>query len=233
MSQVVRTAGIDGCRAGWLAVCCSWRDGVAVDHQVRLLTHIDAVRELDPAPQSIALDIPIGLLSAPQPGGRDCDRAARVVLRPRGSCVFSPPARPLLSATHFDQVRGKGMTIQGFHIMPKIAEVDRWIDPDKQRLVWEAHPEVAFAQLAGASLLQPKRRSAGKQRRRRLLAPLFPGLATDLAAHGLSRAQAGVDDLLDAMVLNWSALRRLQGTALCLPPRPPLDERGLEMAIWA
>lgn len=40
------------------------------------------------------------------------------------------------------------------------------------------------------------------------------------------------DDLVDALVLAWTALRIYKRQAHCLPARPRRDDRGLRMEIW-
>src|SRR5262245_17946020 len=67
-------AGVDGCRAGWVVVVARLDAQDAREHQVRLCASFADVLCLEPAPAVLAVDMPIGLLSVPQPGGRDCDR---------------------------------------------------------------------------------------------------------------------------------------------------------------
>src|SRR5262249_55874038 len=97
-------AGVDGCRAGWVVVGARCDAQDAQGHRARIWARFDDVLSREPAPAVIAVDMPIGLLAAPQPGGRDCDRLARRLLGRRASSVFTPPARPLLEATHYAQV---------------------------------------------------------------------------------------------------------------------------------
>jgi predicted RNase H-like nuclease len=113
----------------------------------------------------MAIDIPIGLLDQISPGGRVCDRLARRLLRRRASSVFSPPTRDILTATHYEQVRGHGMSRQAFGIMPKIRQVDRFMPPALQQLVYEAHLELAFMALAGHPMQHNKKTPAGREER--------------------------------------------------------------------
>src|SRR5712664_3119998 len=180
MSGVPTFAGVDGCRAGWLVVLAHPLARDAQEHQVRLCASFAEVLHLEPAPTIIAVDIPIGLLAEPQPGGRDCDRLARQWLGRRASSVFTPPIRPLLDATHYEHVRPYGVSVQAFHILPKIREVDRLMTPALQQRVYEAHPELAFQSLAGHSLQDRKKTVAGREERLRVLehipSPLFHGI---------------------------------------------------------
>jgi predicted RNase H-like nuclease len=232
-------AGIDGCRAGWIVVLREPHDtSPAQPLDVRLCPTFEAVLSLQPAPSVIAIDMPIGLLETPRPGGRLCDQQARRLLGRRASSVFSPPCRAILAATQYAQVRGYGMSRQAFGILPKVRAVDQVMTPSLQNLVYEAHPELAFMALAGHPMRYNKKTTAGRQERLHALtrapAAPFPASLQTLqqALQAFARTQVAFDDLLDAYVLTWSACRIANGQADCLPPQPPLDQRGLRMEIW-
>jgi len=152
--------------------------------------------------------------------------------------VFTPPTRPLLDATHYTQVRGHGLSIQAFNILPKIREVDRVMTPALQQRVYEAHPELAFQSLAGHPLQDRKKTVAGREERLRVLdkipSLLFHGIRTafEHVLHTYKRADVAPDDILDAYVLVWTALRIWRAQAHCVPRIPPHDARGLRMEIW-
>jgi predicted RNase H-like nuclease len=93
----------------------------------------------------------------------------------------------------------------------------------------EAHPELSFAELAGAPLAVRKSTWAGAEMRRTLLARAGITLTGDL---GLAGEQAGVDDVLDAAAAAWTAWRVSQGSARCLPDPPETFSDGLPSAIW-
>jgi predicted RNase H-like nuclease len=176
-----------------------------------------AVLELVGDSGIVVIDIPIGLLDEPHPGGRKCDIAARKRLGPRRSSVFSPPARSALSETRWEQARHCGLTRQGFAILPKIREVDALMTSALQKCAFESHPELAFCALAGRPMEQGKKRHAGRVERRNALSRAadagFGGLLVDLAGEleaaerQFTRKQVGVDDLLDACVMLWVAAR--------------------------
>ena len=46
------------------------------------------------------------------------------------------------------------------------------------------------------------------------------------------RTDVAPDDILDAYVLVWTALRIWRAQAHCVPRIPPHDARGLRMEIW-
>ena len=231
-------AGVDGCRAGWLVVLAHPLARNAHEHQVTVCARFDDVLALLPTSAVSAVDIPIGLLAEQQPGGRDCDRCARRLLGRRASSVFTPPTRPLLDATHYAQVRGHGLSIQAFNILPKIREVDRVMTPALQQRVYEAHPELAFQALAGQPLQNRKKTVAGREERLRVLenipSPLFHGIRTAFGhiLHACRRADVAPDDILDAYVLMWTALRIWRAQAYRVPRSPQHDARGLRMEIW-
>lgn len=202
-------AGVDGCPGGWLValeeppffvLCPTWGE----------------VAERTALCQRVAVDMPIGLPAAGQ--SRECDRQARLLLGPRRASVFSAPARQYLQAQEFCQVRG--MSLQSFHLLPKIRQLDEWITPERQMRVWEAHPELTFARLAGEPLRESKHTESGRMRRRQLVAMQTP-------QQPWKRSQVRPDDVLDAAALLHCARQ----------PAPPLgsgqkDERGLLMQIY-
>ncbi len=230
-------AGMDGCRGGWVVAIAT--DGADGGGTLRIDVARDFAEALAFAASAsrIAVDMPIGLLDVPQPGGRACDRAARAVLGRQGSSVFSPPARPALDASdHRDAQRrqGAGLSIQTWNIVPRIREVDAAIDASMQSRVIEAHPELAFRVLAGAPLAR-KATADGFAERAALLRTVFGPSLPDLVAarRAIGPSMLKLDDLADACVLAFVARRADDGSARRLPDGdPPVDARGLRMEIW-
>lgn len=141
----MRALGVDGCTGGWVAVR---RRNDAGQLQILRRETLNELLTLTPAPAVIAVDVPIGLLSA---GARVCDETGRSLLGPRRSSVFPAPLRPTLgSKTHAQasairrSIEGKGMSIQAFGILPKLAEVDDLLSAQthSREIVREVHPEV-------------------------------------------------------------------------------------------
>jgi predicted RNase H-like nuclease len=231
-------AGVDGCRAGWVVALAQYDTATLTIRGFQLCHRFDDVLALQPRSDVIAVDIPIGLLDEPQPGGRDCDRQARRLLGHRASCVFSPPCRRILQATHYDQVRDHGMSRQAFGILPKIREVDRLVTPAWQEIIHEAHPELAFLSLTGNVMQLNKKTLAGRSARLQALgkAPLAPLCnirpVFRRALKTFKRSQVAPDDLLDASVLLWTAYRIVRHQASRVPIHTERDACGLQMAIW-
>jgi predicted RNase H-like nuclease len=234
-------AGVDGCRGGWLVILCALADGAAAPLRVssRLCTDFAAVLAMPEQPVAIAVDMPIGLLERHVPGGRTCDRDARALLgRPRSSSVFTPPTRPGLAAVTYREaalLNGAGMSKESFNILPKIRELDAVLMKNDQQRVFEAHPELVFARLAGGPLRHNKKTLQGRRERARLLrkvyAASFQAPLRIRLAHGLR--QVALDDVADAYVLAHVARCIYAGTAQRVPEaEPPCDTRGLRMEIW-
>ena len=240
-SPLVWVAGVDGCRGGWFVILAAVTASSAQPLRIvacRCARFRD-VLSLPERPVALAVDMPIGLLDRPVPGGRACDREARKLLgRARASSVFTPPTRPGLSALAYadvPRVNGTGMSKESFNILPKIREVDEAVGAPDQKRVFEAHPELAFARLAGAPLRHNKKTTEGRRERVRLLWRIFASAFQDPVRlrreHGA--ANVAFDDVVDAYVLAHVADRIRRGSGARLPASdPPLDARGLRMEIW-
>lgn len=234
------TAGVDGCRGGWLVLLAGFTaDGRApVTADAHLCESFAQVLGLIPHASAIALDMPIGLLERAVPGGRECDRAARAVLgRPRASSVFSPPARSaLVNDGYRDAMRrnGAGMSKQAYNILPRIREVDEAMSAALQRRVFEAHPELVFARIAGRPMRHAKRTAAGAQERMVCLRAAWGRALPDPVGvrTALGRAAVALDDVRDAAALAHAAWCIGRGEARRLPAMPPVDARGLRMEVW-
>ena len=233
-------AGADGFNGGWFVVLKRPSDGEIRRRRVSSLAELVDAPE---APLYIGIDMVVGLPDRAERGGRTCDQMARSLLGyPRSSSVFSPPAYAALNAETYDEARtlhtgtaddAPGITIQAFHLLPKMREVDRLVTPERQDQIREVHPELAFYAMNGdMSVDASKHKPDGRQIRIDLL-----------AAHGFADMDAvldrhtgrgvGVDDVLDAHAACWSAERMLNGHAERLPPEDvPVNGRGRRMTIW-
>jgi len=233
--------GVDGCAAGWVAVTLGppapnadaplAGAGYAAAPLVVKVT-VAARLDLLPLAGTTGIDMPLGLLGA---GWREADRLARRALGRRAVTVFAIPPRAVWECQSYAEagrrcreLTGQGFSVQAWGLRRKIAEADQFrrraaTGPDEVRL-YEVHPELSFAALAGAPLADSKHTPAGLAVRRGLL--IRAGITLPLKAAG-----AAEDDLLDAAAVAWSARRIATGTAMSLTCGDQLADDGTEIAI--
>ena len=101
--------------------------------------------------------------------------------------------------------------------------------------MFETHPELVVARLAGAPLRHNKKTLMGRRERAQLLRRVFPsGLFHPTRIrleHGLRHVM--LDDVADAYVLAYAARCIHEGSARRVPQSEPArDARGLRMEIW-
>jgi predicted RNase H-like nuclease len=219
--------GADGCRTGW--VICRRDDRGRLDIAV-----VETLAEACEGLSILAVDMPIGFVDHPRPP-RQCEAEARKRLPGKASSVFPTPCRPALACTTHAEANsvsralGVGINQQTFHLFPKMREVDELLcrKPALRTIVYEAHPELAFARMNGGSpVLSKKRRPDGHAERRRLLADHGFACKVDRLA-GAAR-----DDILDAIAVCRTALLIARRKATRLGPADARDSRGLPMNIW-
>jgi len=219
--------GADGCRTGW--VVCRRDTDRSLDIKV-----VKTLAEACEGLSILAVDMPIGFVDHPRPP-RACEVEARRLLPGKASSVFPTPCRPALAClTHAEanttsKALGVGINQQTFHLFPKMREVDTLLRSNRKlkRIVYEAHPELAFARMnGGLPVLSKKRRPEGFAERLKLL-----------ARHGFKTKVerlpgAARDDILDAIAVCHTAMLIAAGTATRLGPAKLRDRHGLPMNIW-
>jgi predicted RNase H-like nuclease len=219
--------GADGCKAGWV-ICRRDADGVLDIRVVKTLA--EACEGLS----ILAVDMPIGFVDVPRLG-RACEGQARALLPGKASSVFPTPCRPVLRHTTHAEANaasrrlGVGINQQTFHLFPKMREVDELLRGSARlrRIVYEAHPELAFARMNGGKpVLSKKRQPEGYTDRLKLL-----------ARHGFKATVerlpgAARDDILDAMSVCRTATLIAAGKATRLGPAKARDSCRLPMNIW-
>lgn len=245
---MARSVGVDGCRAGWIAV---HGDGgepqYAVYGKFRDLfaAHADA--------DMVLVDIPIGLPWSKCPK-RPCDISAREVLSSRRGSVFFAPCREAarLALQRCDgqseraaayraanalnrQVLGSGLSQQAWGICRKIAEVDHFLlaSPSTAGAIREMHPEICFQSLNLGRALQHGKKSRSGQEERLGILSKFQSASRGLlerVSRETFRKDVQADDVLDALAgyitasMSTERLDRLVGT-------PEEDEEGLPMEM--
>lgn len=236
-------AGVDGCKAGWVAVLRNPADPDQLELQV--FPNFAALLNDRPNLKVIAVDMPIGLPDRLTSGGRGPEKAARRHLGMRQSSVFTVPSR---AAVFEDDYRAacttalrtseppKKVSKQCFYLFPKIREIDAVMSPGLETLVYEVHPELAFWRLNGEREMSlPKKVKSranpeGLDQRRDVL--VTRGLDGAFLDQKPPRG-CGRDDLLDAAANSLIAERILDGKAEPFPSDYQRDGKGLRMAIWA
>jgi predicted RNase H-like nuclease len=210
--------GIDGCRGGWVAVTLA-PAGAAVT----------VARTLDEIPLDgvTGIDMPLGLLAD---GWRAADVLARRALGPRWPTVFAIPPRAVWGAASYAEANqrcreltGRGLSAQAWGLRARLLEADQFRRRSAQPL-YEVHPELSFAELAGAPVPVSKHSREGLAVRRALLAAAGISLPARVAG-------AGEDDLLDAAAVAWSAQRIEAGAAVMLTDPAQRGDDGHEIAI--
>jgi predicted RNase H-like nuclease len=247
-------AGVDGCKAGWIAVTLTPGDQPAVGIHERFVGLVESL----PGDAVVAVDMPIGLPDITGKGGRGPETLVRPLLGQRQSSVFSIPSRAAVYAAQepfttlelwYEAHRTasgvardtsqppRAVSIQAFGIFSKIREIDALLRERaelRQRVI-ESHPEVAFWRLNGGQAMRLPKKVKGMVNQ--------PGMAerrTLLGGFGLAReflertppSGAATDDFLDACALLFIAARHARGEARPFPDPPGRDSHGIPVAIW-
>jgi predicted RNase H-like nuclease len=233
----LKTLGIDGCRAGWIAI--------SLDDEGAGYWLLESDQELKENLENfdrIFIDVPIGL--AEEDYVRECDDKLRDILGPNyQASVFNPPIRPALYAPTYAEasmtsyeITGKKISTQAWNITPNIKTVDQFLQDNEelQDKVFESHPELLFRILNGNnSILQKKATKKGLRHRLKLLkdrSEYADDFFRDIKEE-YRRNQVDEDDIVDAMVLAWFALQSVNNEMKTVPEDPLADSTGLPMAI--
>jgi predicted RNase H-like nuclease len=229
--------GVDGCRAGWIAV-----SGSVSGLKYAVFGTIHELMQAHRTAELILIDIPIGLPDARCPR-RPCDLLARKLLGSRAASVFPAPCRSAAHAENIAEARrlnivelDVSLSAQAWGICQKIAEVDRFllVNPDVRETVREMHPEVCFWSLNG---MRPMRFS--KKTRGGIAERLARLEEVDARAGGLYQRVIGEtmrkdvqrDDVLDALVGCLTGMAMATGSLSNLSGTPACDGKGLPMEM--
>lgn len=231
----MNAVGIDGCRAGWLFIGID-DDGSVVFGTAGTLT---ALWKQCSRASVVLIDIPIGLS---EKDGRPCDGEARRLLGKRAASIFSPPCRKALAAETYSEAcrinqaaTGKKLTLQTWHILPKIRETDRFLsgNPKARKIFAESHPEICFQALSGGQpMTHSKKTEKGIAERLDALKAHFDPAGTVFKAvrQRYLKKEVADDDIADALALAVTASRP-EVMRFSLPRQPEKDSRGLPMRI--
>ncbi len=228
-----RYIGVDGCRGGWVACVIDHGDV----HFERVDT-LDALVEKYPVFDAFLIDMVIGLQSKEKQ--KRPDSFARKELGRRSSTIFTPPCRQAVYAeTEAEQVQknqevlGKGLAKQSINILPKIRELDQFLDRHKEyrNVILESHPELDFARLNGAVVMTQKKYYEGFQERVNILERYLPGKHLKELWENAKAYKCKPDDLLDAACLAVTGAFHAHGMSAVIPDDPEQDDTGLYMKL--
>lgn len=238
---MVWIAGVDGCKAGWIAAILDL--STSAPPILRVVPGLAAL--LAEKPALIAIDMPIGLPDAIDGSGRGPEQLVRPLLGQRQSSVFSIPARAAVEALDYGEAcrlalatsqPPRKVSQQGYHLFPRIREIDSLLraQPGLRDHIFEVHPELAFATMRGLSLTHPKKikgavNPAGMAERRALLVAVGIAVAS---VEARPPKGAAADDVLDALAALVVARHIHAGRGRPFPDPPGRDSHGLPIAIW-
>lgn len=232
----MKTAGLDGCKAGWILI--SFDEG---NEKYEILRDREALKEAFESYDRLFIDMPIGLED------QEYTREADLLLRKKlggeyASSVFSPPIRPALTAPSYVEANmisheytEKKLTLQSWNITPKIQMVDELLRADEslKDKVLESHPELLFQTLNGGMIYQKKNLKKGIKHRLELIKsrePIGEDFFRDIKEE-FRRNEVEEDDIVDAMVLAYSAKISEEKGIKTLPEEVPYDSEGMRKAI--
>jgi len=231
----LKTAGIDGCKAGWILTTFDENPEYRIIESNE--DFINALHEFD----RVFIDMPIGLED--EVYTRECDRELRKVLGAEyAASVFSPPIRPALHAPSYVEANmqsyeytEKKLTVQAWNITPKIRLLDQVLSEHQElrESVLESHPELIFMNLNGGMIYQKKNTKKGLRHRLGLIVDreeIADDFFRDIKEE-FRRNQVDEDDIVDSMALALAAKRSVEKGIKTIPQNPPVDSEGLKMAI--
>lgn len=237
-------AGVEPCPAGWVVAIGKLQGASLSADPPQVFTTFIEVLDYKPAFEVIALHAPIGLPATHEKGGRSCDQEARKLLQwPRSGDIQSAPTREMLvasvgggsgsgsggasAAASYDD--GSGLSVVQQRQLRHIIEVDKEMEPYRQRTVYEVNPELGFYELnAGVPMRWSKHTRAGEEERRALLLRRIPGIDRVLTIE-LEKVKGS--HLCDAAIDLWTARRIAGRNVVRLPEDPEWDDKGLRMEL--
>ncbi len=219
--------GADGAPGGWLAAFLRATSPHQADsaewetclHLAADIGELASSRGRERGAPAVAIDVPIGVPDSVR--YRNCDVEARDRLGERRNSVFAPPARYMLAAAgDYKRIRelvekerahnpaAKSISAQAAGITRKVAEVDAWVQSnrDSDDWLWECHPELSLWALNGRTCCGAKASAAGLVQRLTLLREEFPDVEERIASAPWAGKRVALSDILDAYAALTTAL---------------------------
>lgn len=168
------------------------------------------------------------------------DDLARKELRPRSSTIFPVPCRQAIYAVSEEEqkqtnkkVLGKSLPKQSINIIPKIRELDEFLDhhPEYKNKILESHPELDFSRFNGDVVMTRKKEYIGFKERVHILEKYLPEKPLSCLWDEAKEYRCNPDDLLDAVCLAVTAALSAHGLCETIPKNPELDDKGLCMKL--
>jgi predicted RNase H-like nuclease len=214
--------GIDGCKSGWFAV---WQNQDEVI-DTAIFKSLNNLKDffIESNQLIIGIDMPV-ILSEVMP--READQLARKLLSKKASSVFTAPTPEMLDQPNYEKASliskrliGKSMSLQSWYLFPKIKDVQTVIDCENIKL-FEIHPEVSFRAMNNEKvILESKKTAEGFDIRKSLLDKHFLDFNFDVIRNKYQKKDLMDNDILDALVVLWSARRIVNNQASYLPKTP-------------
>ena len=173
---------------------------------------------------TIGIDMPV-VLDDSIP--READRMARTLLGKKASSIFTAPSSQMLYQATYEaacqfskQNFGKSISIQSWHLFPKIKDVQTVIHHEQLNM-FEIHPELSFRAMNNNEvILESKKTSIGFLLRRRLIEKHFLTFDFEAIRTEYLKKHVADDDILDALAVLWSTQRVTDKQATFLPDHP-------------
>lgn len=165
---------------------------------------------------------------------------ARKMLAPRTSTVFPVPCRQAVyEKTEDKQVEanvtclGKKLTKQSLGILPKIRELDQFINEhcEYRNVFRESHPELCFSRLAGKVLKSKKAEFSGYTQRQQILSGYQREIAHIHLWELAKQLKCNPDDIVDALCLMVTANLDARNLTDTIPEKPQKDVNGILMRM--
>lgn len=234
-----RYIGIDGCSKGWIAVTLDYGQ-----FRIKRYNTLSEIIDANPLPATFLIDMPIGLPEKPEDDRPDT--AARKELGKRGSTIFPVPCRQTVQAKGQNreatgklqkeinkQVLEKSLSNQSIAIIPKIKEVDDFLQAHREykKILCESHPELCFARLKG-SVLQTKKSSAvGATERSGILSKHIKDERLEFVYDLAKELECKPDDILDAACLAVTAAFKAHNMTETILGKTEKDAKELPMQM--
>lgn len=227
-----RSVGIDGCKGGWIVA-----DINDEKLEVRKFNSLEEICDEIPFDTCI-IDMVIGLQS--KESDVRPDSLARHELKGRASTIFPAPCRQAVYGETKEEriaanveVLGKKFTSQTDAIIPKIREVDEFLQHNTKykNVIEESHPEVCFSRLKGEVLMSSKHTDEGIHERAEVLQKYINGASYEEIKTISSKLKCNMDDITDSICLAIVANLEKAERTETIPENPMIDETGLLMQM--